>query len=226
MSTVLRMSYYGNPFLGLFFRANNSIVFAPVNSSEKIISRLNDAFKVKIVKISFFNSDLIGLYTVMNNYGVIVPDIIESEELAMLKKELKEQGLNIFVSAELNNAHGNNICANDKGGIINPRINSAEKKKMEDALGVELVPLSIAHYNTVGSACIATNKGFLAHYAANESEIKSIERALRVPGDRGTANTGIGFIGISAIVNDNNFIIGEASSGFEIGKLQNALGYI
>ncbi len=219
---MLRMSYYGNPFLGLFFKANNSIALAPINLPEKNMLELTNTLGVKIIPISFGSSNLAGLYVAMNNNGIIVPNIIEENELVILKKE----GFNILVSAELNNAHGNNICVNDNGGIINPHVNSVEKKKIQDTLGVELVSLSVARYTTVGSVCIATNKGFLTHYSTSEKEMKSIESALGVRGDKGTMNNGVGFMGISTIVNERNFIIGEASSGFEIGKIESALRYI
>lgn len=219
---MLKTAYYGNPFLSLFFRANNSLALAPLDAQEKNIMAIKGALGVEVISLTIAGSNLVGIYTAMNNNGIVLPNIAEEREIAVLRKT----GLNVLVSPELNNAHGNNICVNDKGGIINPRVDSAEKKKMEDALGVELVPLSIARYTTVGSACLASNKGFLAHYSATEQEIEAVASALGVQGDKGTLNTGIGFVGMGVIGNDKGFVAGEASTGFELGKVESALGYL
>lgn len=219
---MFRTAYYGNPFLGLFFRANNSAAIVPINAQEKNTLAIKSALGVEVIELSLGGSNLIGLYTAMNNNGIVLSNVAEENEIAVLKKA----GLNILISTEINNAHGNNICVNDKGGMINPHVDSKERKKMEDVLGVEIVPLSIAKYTTVGSVCHCSNKGFLVHYAANEEEMKVIEDALKVQGDKGTLNTGVGFVGIGIVGNDKGFVVGEASTGFEIGKVESALGYI
>lgn len=219
---MLRTEYYGNPFVGLFFKANNSVALAPIDAQEKNVRAIAEALGVKHIQLSIAGANILGLYVAMNSNGIVLPNIIEEREAAVLKKE----GLNVLVSRELNNAHGNNICVNDKGGMINPHVDSAEKKKIEDALGVELAPMAIAKYTTVGSMCVANNKGFLAHYGASENEMKAIEAALGVPGDKGTINMGAGFVGTGVVANDKGFIGGESSSGFELGKVESALGYI
>ncbi|VVB99366.1 Translation initiation factor 6 [uncultured archaeon] len=219
---MLKTAYYGNPFLGLFFRANNSVALAPIDAQDKSVDAIERELGVKVVKTLIGGSNLLGIYTAMNSNGIIMPNIAEHGEVAALRKE----GMNVFVSSELNNAHGNNLCVNDKGGIINPHVDSAHRKKMEDALGIELVPLSIAKHTTVGSACVASNKGFLAHYAANEDEMKAVGDALRVPGDKGTVNTGAGYVSSGLVHNDRGFVAGEASTGFELGKIESALGYL
>lgn len=219
---MLRTSYYGNSFLGLFFKANNSIALAPIDAQDTSIAAIEGELGVKCIKTLIGGANLAGIYTAMNNNGILLPNVVQKEEIALLKKE----GLNAYVSAELNNAHGNNLCINDKGGIINPFVDSAQRKKMEDALGIELVPLSMAKYTTVGSACVASNKGFLAHYATTDDEMKAIGDALKVQGDKGTVNTGAGFVSAGVVHNDRGFVAGVASSGYELGKIESALGYI
>ncbi len=219
---MLRTAYYGNPFLGLFFKVNSSTALAPVDAQEKNCKSLGEALGTEVLRLTIAGSNLVGVYTAMNNNGAILPNVIEEQETAALRKA----GLNVYVSSEIHNAHGNNLCVNDKGGIINPRVDSAEKRKLEDALGVELVSLTIANYSTVGSACVATNRGFLAHYGASEDEMNAVEDALKVPGDKGTVNTGTGFVGTGIVCNEKGFVAGEDCTGFELGKAHAALGYI
>ena len=219
---MFRTVYYGNPFLGLFFKASNRLALAPIDAQEKNVESIKEKLGVDCALVSVAGSNLIGIYTAMNSNGIIVPNIMELSEIAILKKA----GLNVYVSGELNNAHGNNLCVNDKGGLVNPRIDSAEKKKMEDALGVELVAMEIAKYPTVGSICVTTNKGFLVHYSASEDEIKLAGEALHVQGSRGTLNGGVGFLGVCTVHNDKGFVAGESTTGFELGKAESELGYL
>lgn len=206
----------------MFIKTNDSITVLPIDSMKKLEDAAAANLKTSIVRVSAGDSNLLGIYVAMNSNGAILPNIMREEEVAGLKKA----GLNVYVSAERNNAHGNNIALNDKGGVINPHVDRAEAKKMEDVLGVELVPMTVGAYATLGSACIATNTGFLAHYKASEDEVRMLRDALKVDGSRGTVNTGTGFVAYGAVVNRNGYIAGEGTTAFELGRLEEALGLI
>ncbi|MDD5172435.1 MAG: translation initiation factor IF-6 [Candidatus ainarchaeum sp.] len=217
-----RTSYFGNPWIGMFLKTNDSVTMLPIDSMKKLEDAVSASLKTEIVKVGMADSNLLGVYMVMNSNGVILPNIARHEETALIKKS----GLNVHISEARNNAHGNNIAVNDKGGVINPHVPRSEAKAMEDILGVELVPMSIGGYATVGSACIATNTGFLAHYACKEHEMKELKSALKVEGNKGTVNTGTGFVSYGAVVNRNGYVVGEHTTAFEIGRLEEALGLI
>jgi len=215
-------SYFGNPWLGMFIKTNDKFTMLPLDSMDKIADKVGENLKTEIIKTSVAESNLIGIYSVMNSNGVVLPNLVKDEEA----KVFKEQGINVCVSNEKLNAHGNNIAANDKGGIINPNVDSAERKRMEDALGIELVPTKIAGFSTVGSACLATNTGFLAHYSAKDDEMEKISSALHVKGSKGTVNFGTGFVSLGIIVNKNGYIAGEKTTAHELGRIEEALDMI
>ncbi|MDD5340126.1 MAG: translation initiation factor IF-6 [Candidatus ainarchaeum sp.] len=217
-----RCAYFGNPWIGMFIKTNDSVTMLPIDSMKKLEEAAEASLKTKILKVSAGGSNLIGVYVALNSNGAILPNIMNEAEVA----EIKKAGLNVHVSAERNNAHGNNLAVNDKGGIINPYVDRAEARKMEDVLGVELVPMGIGGYTTVGSACIATNTGFLAHYKASEDDIARLKGALKVDGSRGTVNTGTGFVAYGIVVNRNGYIAGDGTTAFELGRLEEALGLI
>jgi translation initiation factor 6 len=158
----------------------------------------------------------------MNSTGVVLPNLATDEEV----KVFKELGLNVYRSSEKSNAHGNNIALNDKGGIINPRIEASERGRMEDALGIELVPMMIAKYATVGSCCIGGSKGFLAHFGASDKEMEQIADILKVAGEKGSVNMGTGFVSLGIIANAHGYVAGEATSAYEMGRAETALGYL
>ena len=216
-----KCDYFGNEWIGMFVKTNDEITLFPVDVLKKFEEKA-EFLKTKPVKISVGESNLLGVYTAMNNSGIVLPNVAIKEEVSKIKK----LGLNVYKSKSSHNAHGNNIAVNDKGGIINEGVSASERKKMEDALGVELVPMRIGEYVTVGSACIATNRGFLVHYKATDANIKSLKKIFKVSGDRGTVNTGVGFVSYGVVANGKGYIAGSRTTAFEMGRVVDALGFI
>ncbi len=217
-----KTAYFGNPWIGMFIKTNDEFTMLPVDSMKKLEDAVADALKTEIIKTAIADSNLLGIYLSMNSNGIVVPTVTEKRELEAVKKS----GLNVYVSKDKHNANGNNIVVNDKGGIVNPHLSKTEVKKMEDVLGIELVPMSIAGFTTVGSSCVATNEGFLCHFRATSDEMEGIKDALKVSGSKGTVNTGTGFVSYGVVVNKNGYIAGEDTTAFELGRVEEALGLI
>ena len=217
-----RAAYFGNSFLGIFASTNNTHTLFPDEAPSTFVVRVCDALGTKEVRCSIGESNLNGVYAALNSKGIILPYF----DRKVAEKIRKETGLEVYASRERMNAHGNNVSVNDKGGIINEHVGSAERRNMEDCLGVELVPMHIGPFTTVGSMCVATNKGFLVHYGATEEEIKALEGIFKVEGMKGTANTGTGFVGVCMLANDHGYIVGQATTAFEMGRVEEALGFL
>lgn len=217
-----KTAYFGNPWIGMFIKTNDEFTMLPVDSMKKLEGIVEDNLKTEIIRTSIADSNLLGIYIAMNSNGVILPNVVEDRELEGLRKK----GLNVHVSKDKNNANGNNIAVNDKGGIVNPALGKKETKAMEDVLGVELVPMTVAGYGTVGSSCIATNTGFLSHFKTSEQEMEKLGEVLKVYGSKGTVNTGTGFVTYGIVVNKNGYIAGENTTAYELGRLEEALGLI
>src|SRR5208283_3298388 len=211
-----QVSYFGNPWLGMFISTNDMHTLVPIDSMKKVEDAINEGLRTEILKVSAGDSNLLGIYMAMNSNGIVLPNIMRDEEVDIIRGTK----LNILISKEKNNAHGNNIAVNNKGGIINPNISHEERKKMEDALGVELVPMTVAGYSTLGSLCLATDSGFLTHFRASDDEMADIKSILKVPGNKGTVNTGTGFVSFGARANRNGYIVGEATTAFEMGRIE------
>lgn len=215
-------AYFGNPWIGIYAKTNDKIALIPKEASEKFEQIVAQNLDVQIHKTCINGSNILGIYIVINSNGIILPSFVQEQEL----KEIKKTGLNVYVSDEKLNAHGNNIVANDKGGIINPYVPNHEKKKMEDALGVELVGSLVAGYSTVGSSCLANNNGFLAHFNTSDDDMKIIEDALKVRGNRGSINFGTGFIPLGVLVNNKSYVAGEKTTAFEVGNIEASFGFV
>ena len=219
MKTV---NYFGNPRIGLFIATNNEYTCVPPDCPQPLEEKLEETLKTKVVKTTIGESVLLGLYSIMNSKGIVLPNIVTQKVIEIYKR----LGLNVCISEDKHNAIGNNIVITDKKGIINKEIGGSERKKIEDALGIELVEQKIAQYLTVGSCCVATNRGFLAHFKTTQEEIEEIKRSLEIDGGRGTINNGVGFVSVGLVANDNGYIAGEQSTAYELGRVVEALGFL
>lgn len=219
---IRQTAYFGNPWLGMFVTTNDRHTFLPVDSMPKLESACSESLGTEVIKVSAGETNLLGLYIAMNSTGIVLPNIIGEREVEIIRKT----GLNVHISAERNNAHGNNLALNDRGGVINPAVAPQEKKLMEDVLGIELVPMTVAGYSTLGSAVLPTNNGFVAHFRATDDEIARLHDALKVRGGRGTINTGTGFVAFGAVANSKGYVVGENTTAFEMGRIEEALGLI
>jgi len=215
---VLKASNFGNPYIGLFAKASDKFVAADISSSPKFLLAL-EKLEVPVVKTSFGGSGLAGIFLTMNSNGAVLPSFCSDEEISAFKKF----GLNILKMEGQFSAVGNNLAANDKGVVANPEMPRALIRKVSDCLGVEAVPIRIAGLATAGSAVVATNTGFLAHNRASEQELKELHSILGVEGSNCTLNTGVPFVSICAVANSRSALLGEQSTGFELGRVSQAL---
>ncbi len=214
-----RANYYGNPFIGLFAVANDRLAIVPSGSSSPFVSRIRESLSVEIVETLVNESNLLGIYMCMGNESLVIQEGINETE----KKALGSTGLNVVYMKERHNAWGNNLCMTSKGGIINDGVPKESIKKLEDSLGIEIVPMNVDGYHTVGRVVIATEKGFAVKNRATEEEIKLIESVLKVKGGVATANMGSMFVSACAIANSSGLLIGEQTTGIETSRLQDAL---
>ncbi len=214
---IEKTSFRKNPFIGLFCRASDDLVLLPKTASQKFAEQAERALQVPSARFFVSQSELIGLFTCINSTGVILPAFADNEEARLLRKA----GLNVFKCSE-RFVPGNNLAANDKAVLLNPRIDAREARKIADALGVE--PFSHPfRLPTVGSVTVATNKGVLAYNESSEAELKMLERIFGVPAGIGTANLGSVFVSLGVVANSNGALVGELSSGFELQRVYEAL---
>lgn len=215
---ITKAANFGNPHIGLFAKASDRLAVADVSASPKLMAALS-TLGVPLLPATFGGSGLAGIYLAMNSNGALVPNFCSKEEIAVLRAK----GLNVALLPGNFSAAGNNVAANDFGAIANPEMPRELVKKASDALGVEIVQRRVAGFLTAGSCVIATNRGFAAHNRASEEELKALQSILRVPGTNCTINAGVAFVAMGACANSKGALYGEASTGFEAGRLSEAL---
>lgn len=213
---IFRSSFYNNPFLGLFFKASDKLLVAPANCPKNTLERMQAALGVPVLHTFLAQSSLIGIFCVLNSSGAVVSSLAESAE----KRLLKKQGLNLFSLDTL--SPGNNVVANDRAALASPGIPKPQAKKIGDCLGVEVFQQRFATPRVITST-VATNKGLLVNNDFTETETKFLEKIFGVKGSQATVNNGAAFNSLGVAANSRGAVVGEATSGFELQRIYEAL---
>lgn len=212
-----QINILGENFVGLFGIATDKFAILSKNFP------IQKVFNVPTIRIRIYGTNLIGIFCAGNSNGLLLPYFVVDSEIKELKKELKEFDINISRIEDKYNAIGNLIACNDKGAIISPKI-SNNRKSIEDTLGVESAVMKIAGREEVGSCIVATNKGFLTHIGSQE-QIKEISNVLKVNGMTSSVNSGFPFVRSGVIANSYGYITGMRTTGIELNRIDDALGF-
>jgi len=212
----------GNPFVGLFARASDRLVIVSLSAPEKFVEKCRATMKADVRPVSMSACNLVGIFAAMNSNGVVLSCTSSKEEA----DAIKALGLNASIQRGRFTAVGSNVLANDKAAVVNPQMPKADVDAIRDTLGVEVVKRKIAGFATVGAAGVVTNRGLIAHGATTDEELAELEGIFGVKGAIGTANMGIGFVGLCLVANSNGYVCGERTSGFEMSRIDEGLGFI
>jgi translation initiation factor 6 len=215
------ITFAGDPNIGVFARVVGDIVIIPPESPEEFKAAVHTALDAKLVETTIQGSTIIGSLVAGNSRGLVVSGLASEEEVGILSEHRE-----VLLLHESMNAAGNVIMANDTFVAVHPDMAADMAKAIAEFLGVELVYLTLGGIKTVGMAGVATNKGVIVHPRATAHEIERLEAVAKVPVGTGTINMGSGLIGTGLLVNENGYIAGNATSGFELGRIEDVFGFL
>ncbi|MEM2289079.1 MAG: translation initiation factor IF-6 [Candidatus Hadarchaeales archaeon] len=217
---ITRMHFGNSPFLGVLGVCTEEFTLLPrLELKEELVAL---SLGTKVVRADVLGSPLLGIFLAGNSNGLVAPYLLGEEE----ERVLVEAGLRIFRLESKLTALGNLLLVNDYGGIASPEFTRKELAQLEKALGVRIEKGRVAGEPTVGSLAVATNKGVLAHPNLSEKEARQIERVLQVPVSIGTACGGVGYVGLCMLGNSKGVVVGEPTTGAELGRIESALGFV
>jgi translation initiation factor 6 len=211
-------SYNGNPFIGVYCVANESLSLVPMDAPPSLISDIEEGMGAKVIPTALASSSILGTLTAMNSYGAITTGMATLAEVRPLRKHLQFKRIKDRL-----NACGNNILVNDNAALVNPDLGRTAIKQIEDTLQVEVVQGMIAGHKTVGSVCVATNKGVLCHPSTSKAELEMLRALFKVPTAIGTLNYGAPMVGACMVANTKGAAIGFRSTPIEMGRVEDAL---
>ncbi len=213
------LEFNENPNLGVFCRANDDLAFIRKGLSKKIKNKIISALDIDLVELNIADASIIGALLTFNSNGVVVCDFIDADNL----KIIENQGLNICIISDKINAVGNDILVNDTGALIHPDIKDKTIEKIQKTLNVPVHRGTIGSLKTVGMTAVVTNKGLLCHPKATDDEKRTLEKVFGVNVMIGTVNHGSPVIGSGLVANSKGAIIGNLTTGIEMGRIEEAL---
>jgi translation initiation factor 6 len=222
---ILRSQVFGRSLIGVYLVANNSYILYPPTLLKPLLKKYRNTFTEPFYPLTINNSNLLGVYTASNKYGIIVPYIIKDEELEKLEQFLKDrtESPQVCILKSIDNAFGNLILCNDKGAIISSFLKD-HKEEIENTLNVETVVYEFANNYLPGSISLANNNGCVVHPLSTDEQIDYITSILKVDEvDVSTVNRGVPYLSSGAIVNDTSGIFGNDCTGPELMRMTNIL---
>ena len=152
---------------------------------------------------------------------VVSPHVLDREI-----KQFEDLGINVATVPGQYTALGNIVAANDKGAIVSPFLSEEAINVIEETLDVNVEATSMVGSDIIGSMIQVTNKGFLISSKAIQSEISFAQEVFGVEGDIGTVGRGISLVGACSIANSNGAIVAKDSTGPEMARVEEALGFL
>ncbi|MDR2855413.1 MAG: translation initiation factor IF-6 [Methanomicrobiales archaeon] len=212
------VSLAGDQNIGVFVRAFEDIAFVPTSAPDEFTEIIRDALDVDPVKIDIHQSSIIGSLLCGNSHGLVVTSLIQDHELDILCEYrdvlLLEGGMN---------AAGNIILANDFCAAVHPEMEKEAIEEISAFLHVPVTPLTLGGVKTVGMAGVSTNCGIIVSPRATPHEISAIEKLSDLPVGKGSINMGVSMVGTGLIANSKGYVAGRATSGYELGRIEDIL---
>ena len=217
-----RVDIVGNPNVGVFILATDDLAIVPYTLLDERIEIIKETLDVNVVKSSISGSSLIGSLAVANSNGIVVsPHVLDREV-----KQFEDLGLNVATIPGQYTAVGNIVAANDHGAIASPFLSDEAVQVIEETLDVDVGTSSMVGSDIIGSLIKVTNKGFLISKHAVQSEVNFAREVFGVEGDIGTVGKGIALVGACIIANSNGAIVAKDSTGPEMARVEEALGFL
>jgi translation initiation factor 6 len=215
------ITFAGDPNIGVFARVLGDIAIVPPESPEEFRSAIRDALEVTLVETTIQGSSIIGSLVAGNSRGVVVSGLATEEEVDRLAEHRE-----VLLLTESMNAAGNVIMANDTFAAVHEDMPTELSQVIGEFLGVEVIHLTLGGVKTVGMAGVATNKGVIVHPRATERQIAMLEDVAQVPVGTGSINMGGALVGTGLLVNEKGYLAGNATSGFELGRIEDVFGFL
>ncbi|WP_248518096.1 translation initiation factor IF-6 [Salinarchaeum laminariae] len=220
---MLRASFSGSSYVGVFARAAAGHLLVRPDADTELQNEIADELGLEPLPTTIGGSGTVGSLAVGNENGLLLSSRALDRELDRIRDAVS------VPVAELPgriNAAGNVVLANDTGAYVHRDLNDDAVAVIEDTLDVPVERGDVAGVRTVGTAAVANDRGVLCHPKATDGQLDHLAEHLDVHADIGTINYGAPLVGSGLIVSDDGYVVGEDTTGPELGRIEDALGYI
>ena len=220
---MFRAAFAGSSYVGVFARATEDCLLIRPDAEDDVIEGMSDELGVDTLPTTIAGSNTVGALSVGNENGLLVSGRVTERERERIESatDMPVYGLPGRI-----NAAGNVVLANDSGAYVHPDLTDEQVDVVAEALSVPVERGSLGDVDTVGTAAVATNEGVLCQPDAREAELETVEELLDVYADVGTINYGAPLVGSGLVVNDEGYVVGRDTTGPELGRIEDTLGYL
>lgn len=220
---MLRAALSGSSYVGVFATATDEYLLVRPDIEESLQSEFETELDVTAVPTTIAGSGTVGSLAVGNENGLLVSERVTDRERDRLETET---GLPVVELPGNINAAGNVVLANNEGAFVHPDLSRDALSAIEEALSVPVERGRIADVQTVGTAAVVTDDGVLSHPKTTDEKLDFLEELFGVYADIGTINYGGPLVGSGLVANNTGYIAGEETTGPELGRIEDALGFI
>lgn len=212
---IEKYNYTGNESIGFHATVTREQSIYPPDFKKKSFFKTENSVETYINR-----TKLVGLFTSGNSNCMLIPEETTDRE----KKKLEKASIKFEVLDSPDNALGNLILCNNKGAYVSKKL-SHKKEKIEQALEVPVTIGKIAGIQNPGVCGLTNEKGAVIHREASEKEAEKVKEALGLEDiNIGTVNLGSPYTGSGSIAAREAILVGENTSGPEIGRIDRTLG--
>ena len=220
---MLRAAFSGSAYVGVFARATDDCLLIRPDVDEDLRAECADELGVPAVPTTVGGSGTVGSLVAGNGNGLLASSRISDRERTRIEEATD---LPVTELPGRINAAGNVVVATDEGAYVHPDLSREAVTAVQNGLDVPVERGDLAGVQTVGTAAVATNAGVLCHPKATDAELDRLEAALGVPADVGTINYGSPLVGSGLLANEHGYVVGQDTSGPELGRIDATLGYV
>ena len=213
----------GSSYVGVFVAATDEYVVLRPDLEDDLAAAIADELDCEPVETTIGGSVTVGSLLVGNEAGLLASSRIRDHEREHLEDAT---GLPVTELPGRINAAGNVVLTNDYGAVVHRELPEGAVSAIESGLDVPVERGDIAGVRTVGTAAEATNRGVLCHPKTTDDELDGLENSLDVHADIGTINYGAPLVGAGLVANEAGYVAGEETTGPELGRIEDALGYL
>ena len=220
---MLRAAFAGSSYVGVFARTTDDCLLVRPDIEQSLRNDLGAALDVPVVPTTVGGSGTVGALATGNENGLLVSSRVRDREIDRITDAVDQP---VHELPGRINAAGNVVLCNDSGAYVHANLSDEAVQAIEDALAVPVERGTLADVETVGTAAVATNRGVLCHPKATDPELDALEALLDVPADIGTINYGGPLVGSGLLANTHGYVVGSDTTGPELGRIEDALGYV
>jgi translation initiation factor 6 len=213
----------GSSYVGVFVAATDEYAVLRPDLEDDLAAAIADELDCEPVETTIGGSVTVGSLLVGNEAGLLASSRIRDHEREHLEDAT---GLPVTELPGRINAAGNVVLTNDYGAVVHRELPEGAVSAIESGLDVPVERGDIAGVRTVGTAAEATNRGVLCHPKTTDDELDGLENSLDVHADIGTISYGAPLVGAGLVANEAGYVAGEETTGPELGRIEDALGYL